>query len=73
MSIVAVIGAREVVEGFSLAGVAVHTVATPEEARSAFTGLGDDTSVVFLTQTVVGALSDLLPLRRDVIWTTLST
>lgn len=73
MSIVAVIGAREVVEGFSLAGVAVHAAATPDEARNAFRGLDADTSVVFLTQMAAAALSDLLPSRRDVIWTTLST
>ncbi len=73
MSTIAVIGEREVVEGFSLAGVAVYAAATPDEARDAFRSLDADTSVVFLAQTAAAALTDLLPSRRDVIWTTLST
>ncbi|MCH8900412.1 MAG: V-type ATP synthase subunit F [Acidobacteria bacterium] len=73
MSTIAVIGAREVVEGFSLAGVVVHSARTPDEARQAFSNLDTDTSVVFLTEQTAAALTDLLPSRRDVIWTTLPT
>ena len=71
MSIVAVIGPQEAVEGFSLAGVTFHAAATSEEARRAFRDLDADTSVVFLTPMATAALTDLLPSRRDVIWTTL--
>ena len=71
MSTVAVIGARHLVEGFALAGVAVHPAATPDEARLAFTNLGADTSVIFLTEAASEALAELLPSRREVIWATL--
>jgi vacuolar-type H+-ATPase subunit F/Vma7 len=71
MSMIAIIGAREVVEGFSLAGVVVHPVNNRDEARQAFSNLGADTSVVFLTEQAVTAVIDLLPSRRDVIWATL--
>jgi vacuolar-type H+-ATPase subunit F/Vma7 len=71
MSSVAVIGPDRVVEGFALAGVEVLPASTPEEARTAFEGLGADTAVLFLTEEAAQALVALLPSRRDVIWTTL--
>ena len=48
-------------------------VADRDEARQAFSNLGADTSVVFLTEQAMTAVSDLLPSRRDMIWTTLPT
>lgn len=71
MSRIVALGEQERLEGFALAGVAVVPAEDASEARAGWSGLDADVAVVILTPASVRALSDLLDLRPDVIWTTL--
>lgn len=55
---VVAIGEEAVLEGLGLAGVAVLSAETPEEARSAWELLGPDTAVVVLSPAAAAALTD---------------
>ncbi len=65
------LGERARTEGFALAGVDLLPTEDPAAARAAWSGLDADVGVVILTPAAREALADLLPLRPDVVWTTL--
>jgi vacuolar-type H+-ATPase subunit F/Vma7 len=71
MSRIVALGERRRLEGFTLAGVELIRADDPQAARTAWTGLASDVAVVILTPASHDAIPDLLPLRPDVIWTTL--
>jgi vacuolar-type H+-ATPase subunit F/Vma7 len=71
MSRIVAIGARDRVEGFTLAGVRVMIADQPEAIRTAWEALGPDVAVALLTPEAHAALTDLLPSRPEVIWTTI--
>lgn len=54
---VAVIGERELVHGYALAGVQVAPAADSEQARAAWAALGDEVAVVILTPSAYAALA----------------
>jgi vacuolar-type H+-ATPase subunit F/Vma7 len=71
VSRIVAIGERERIEGLSLAGVEVIPAKETEEVRNAWNELGRDVAVVILTAAAESALSELLPLRPERIWTRL--
>lgn len=71
MSRVVALGERRHLEGFELAGVGVIRAEDRDEARAAWSDLAANVAVVIFTPTAERAVSDLLGLHPEVIWTTL--
>lgn len=71
MSRVVAIGERRYLEGFELAGVSIIAADDPHDARAAWSGLDSDVAVAILTRAAQEAVSPVLDLHPDVIWTTL--
>jgi vacuolar-type H+-ATPase subunit F/Vma7 len=71
MSAIAALGNRERVEGFALAGVRVLVAEDDDAVRTAWSALDRDVAVLILTQDAQAALSDDLPSRPALVWTTL--
>lgn len=69
MSTIVALGERERVEGFAVAGVRVIAAAEASDIRDAWKRLSESVAVVILTPAARTALSDLLPLRPDLVWT----
>ena len=57
MARVTVLGERAVVEGWALGGARVLPADSPEQVRTAWTGLADDVAVVLLTPAAARALA----------------
>ena len=53
---VAVLGARDEIEGWALGGAWVLVADSPEQVRTAWAGLGSDVAVVLLTPTAARVL-----------------
>lgn len=71
MSAIVALGGRARVEGFALAGVQVIGAGDEAAVRAAWAALERDVAVLILTSEAQAALSDLLPTRPGLIWTTL--
>jgi vacuolar-type H+-ATPase subunit F/Vma7 len=69
--IVAAIGEPLALQGFALAGVAVLTASTAEQARARWAGLGRDVALVLLTRPAADALGDLATTVRGPLVATL--
>ncbi len=68
-STVAVIGERERVRAFALAGVQVAAAGDSEQARAAWHALPGEVAVVILTQAAYAALAaEVLPAQRERMW-----
>ncbi len=70
MSRVVAIGSEEQLAGYSLAGVDVHPVDTPEAAIRAWDDLPDDVGLILMTPAVAFALASRAP-ERPVLWAVL--
>lgn len=67
MATAAVIGAALAVEGYALAGAAVHPAATPAEAAAAWDALPADTGLLIVTASAVRWLADRLAERPELL------
>jgi vacuolar-type H+-ATPase subunit F/Vma7 len=64
---VAVIGGADELEGFALAGAAVHVARTEHDAVAAWHALDDDVALVVLSPDARRSLDGLLAERPDVL------
>ncbi|MGA7270963.1 MAG: V-type ATP synthase subunit F [Acidimicrobiia bacterium] len=69
MSAVVAIGERDLLDGFSLAGVRVEYATDPEECRRALADIGEDVGLLVLTPSSRRALEPLLERRPNLLWT----
>jgi vacuolar-type H+-ATPase subunit F/Vma7 len=67
MGTVAVIGGADELQGFALAGAAVHVAGTEQDAVAAWHALEDDVALVVLSPDARRALARLLAERPDVL------
>lgn len=71
MSDIVALGERRRIDGFAVAGVRLVAAEDAAAAQHAWLGLEEDVAVLILTPAASAALSDLLPTRPDLIWTTI--